>query len=190
MAAFAFASWNAWLLGRTDVARERIAQMMAAVNASNPYEVAFSWMFDALLRLGLREYEQAEASAARALELAEKHQFPQPAAYSRFALGQARAQLGRTTEGIALIRQGMAGVLEVGMRLTHPLFIASLAEAQEREGAIADALETVEQALQANPENSSTGPRRSGYAANCGSNRGRQNWPRPTSAKLSRSRKR
>src|SRR5260370_1164211 len=28
---------------------------------------------------------QAEASAARALELAEKHQIPQPAAYTRFA---------------------------------------------------------------------------------------------------------
>jgi tetratricopeptide (TPR) repeat protein len=66
-------------------------------------------------------------------------------------LGQARAQLGRTTEGIALIRQGLAGLLEIGMRLTVPYIIASLAEAQEREGAITDALETVEQGLQANP---------------------------------------
>jgi len=66
-------------------------------------------------------------------------------------LGQARAQLGRTTEGIALIRQGLAGLLEIGMRLTVPYITASLAEAQEREGAITDALGTVEQGLQANP---------------------------------------
>jgi predicted ATPase len=152
VAAFAFASWNARVLEHIDVARERITRMMGVVNASNPYEVAFSWMFDALHRLGLREYEQVETSAARALDLAEKHRIPQPAVYSRFALGQARAQLGRPTEGIALIRQGLAAMLEVGMRLTVPYVIAELAVAQERDGAIADALETVEQALQAEPQ--------------------------------------
>jgi tetratricopeptide (TPR) repeat protein len=152
LAHFAFASWNARMLGHIDVARERIYRMMAIVNASNPYEVAFSWMFETLHRLGLREYEQAEASAARALDLAEKHQIPQPAVYSRFALGQARAQLGRPTEGIALIRQGLAAMLGVGMHLTVPYVIAELAVAQERDGAIADALETVEQALQAEPQ--------------------------------------
>ena len=46
------------MLGRADVARERMARMMAAANASNPYEVAFSGIFAALLRLGMREYEQ------------------------------------------------------------------------------------------------------------------------------------
>jgi hypothetical protein len=75
-------------------------------------------MFDALHRFGLREYEQAEASAARALELAEKHHIPRPTPFSRFILGQARAQLGRMTEGIALIRRALAGLLEIGMRLT------------------------------------------------------------------------
>jgi tetratricopeptide (TPR) repeat protein len=152
LAAYAFASWNARQLGHFDVAHERINRMMTLVNASNPYEVAFSWMFDAILRLFLREYKQAEDSAARALDLAEKYQIPQPAAYTRFALGQARAQLGRTTEGIALIRQGLAAMLEVGMRLTVPYVIASLADAQEREGLTAQALETVEQALRTDPQ--------------------------------------
>jgi tetratricopeptide (TPR) repeat protein len=143
----AFASWNAWYSGRIDVARERGVQMMAAVNGNNPMQVAYSWVFDSLLRVFLREYEQAEASAARALDLAEKHQFPQITAWSRFVLGQARAQLGRATEGVALIRRGIAGLLEVGFRVVIPRLTACLAEAQEREGAIADALETVEQAL-------------------------------------------
>jgi tetratricopeptide (TPR) repeat protein len=149
---FAFASWNAWHLGRFDVARERGVQMMAAVNGSNLWEVAFSWMFDALLRFCFREYEQAEASAARALDVVEKHQIPQPTAFTRFVLGQARAQLGRANEGVALIRQGIAGLHEIGMRVTTPYLTAELAVAQEREGAIADALETAEQALQANPK--------------------------------------
>ena len=75
------------------------------------------------------------------------------AARSRCVLGHARAQLGRATEGIALIRQGIAGLLEIGSRLGISLRSRrTLAEAQEREGAIVDALETVEQALQANPD--------------------------------------
>jgi hypothetical protein len=126
--------------------------MMATVNQSNPWEVAFSWMFDAISRANLREYGRAEASAALALELAEKLQTPQPAAFSRFVLGQARAQLCRSTEGVALIRQGIAGLLEVGMRLVIPYVSAELAVAQECEGAIADAFETVEQALEASPK--------------------------------------
>jgi tetratricopeptide (TPR) repeat protein len=149
--AFGFASPNAWILGRADVAREREAQMMAAANGSNPYEVAFSGLLAANLRLLMAEYEQAEASAARALEVSEKHQFPFVAAYSRSILGQARAQLGRAAEGVALIRQAIAASLEIRPRPSPP-FLASLAVAQEREGAIADALETVDQALQANPD--------------------------------------
>jgi hypothetical protein len=77
---------------------------------------------------------------------------PQPAAYTRFVLGQARAQLGRTTEGTALIREGIASLLRIGMRLTTPYLLTELAVAQEREDAIANALETVEQALLANPK--------------------------------------
>jgi class 3 adenylate cyclase/tetratricopeptide (TPR) repeat protein len=152
VAGFAHASRNAWTLGRADVARERMAEMMAAVNANNPYGVAFSVYCAAYLRIYLREYEQAEALAARALEMSEKHQFPGIAASSRCVLGQARTHLGRTTEGIALIRQGMADMLEGGSRFSVSNFTGWMAAAQEREGAIVHALETVEQALLANPD--------------------------------------
>jgi tetratricopeptide (TPR) repeat protein len=152
---FGYASFNAcnaWALGRTDVARQRMARAMAAANGNNPYEVAFSKYLAAMLRVYLREYEPAEALAERALELSEKHQFKTVAAYSRWTLGQARARLGRATEGIALIRQGLAGLGEIGTRLGISLLTASLAEAQESGGAVVEALETAEQALQVNPD--------------------------------------
>jgi predicted ATPase len=100
----------------------------------------------------MREQEAAEALAARALELCEKHGFPSDAAESRCALGHARAQLGRAAEGITLIRQGIDTWIGVGQRLTVPHFITSLATAQFRAGAVGDALETIEQALNFNPE--------------------------------------
>ena len=108
--------------------------------------------YAAQLGVDMREYEQAEALVARALDLSEQHQFSNPAAWSRCVLGQARAQLGRATEGIALIRHGIDGLREIGTLLNISAFTAYLAEAQERAGAIVDALETVEQALQANPD--------------------------------------
>ncbi len=152
VAAFAYASWNAWMLGRGDVARERMARAMAAANENNPHELAYSEFWAALLRVNMREYEQGEALAARALKLSEKYQFPQVGAFSRCILGHARAQLGRTSEGIALIRQGLADALKAGARLPIRIWAGYLAAAQEREGAIADALETIEQARPRTPE--------------------------------------
>ena len=126
--------------------------MMAAASGNNPHDLAISGIPAAALSNCLREHEQADALAARSLELSEKHQFSPEAAHSRCVLGQARAQLGRPTEGVALIRQGIASLLEAGLRLVIPTYTAWLAEAREREGAIVEALATVEQALQANPD--------------------------------------
>jgi DNA-binding winged helix-turn-helix (wHTH) protein/tetratricopeptide (TPR) repeat protein len=149
IAAFGTASCNACLLGRADVARERMARMMASVDANNPYHLATSGMYAAMLRVQMREHEQAEVLAARALELADKHQFQETAANCRYTLGYARAQLGCATEGIALMRQGIAGLLELGNRSNLGGQTAYLAVAQSLTGRIGDALETVEQALAA-----------------------------------------
>jgi class 3 adenylate cyclase/tetratricopeptide (TPR) repeat protein len=150
--AFATASYNAWVLGRADVARDRMAQAMAAADPNNPFGLAWSEVCAAILRVSLGEYDQAEALAAQALARSEQHQFPDVVAWSRVFLGQARAQLGRTSEGVALIRQGIAGLLEVGFRMGITYCVGALAEAQADAGAVGDALATVEQALEANPD--------------------------------------
>lgn len=151
VAPFGIAIMNAFLIGRPAEARAREAQLMAAVEGGNPYDQAFARDYASGLRLWLREYEEAKALAAQALDLAEKNQFPLVMANSRCNLGDALAQLGHGSEGIALIRQGLAGLLEVGSRLDLTLVTWRLAEAQARAGAIADALETLEEVLQNNP---------------------------------------
>jgi hypothetical protein len=130
IAAFGTASCNACLLGRADVARERDARMIASVDVNNLYDVTSSGMQAATLRIILREFEQAEMLAARALELADKHQFQEMAAICRCTVGYARAQLGRATEGVALIRQGIAGLRELGNRSNLAGQTAFLAAAQ------------------------------------------------------------
>jgi tetratricopeptide (TPR) repeat protein len=149
---FAVAATSAWMLGRPDLARQRFAEMIAVTNANNPYELAISQLFAAEIQLKLREYEQAEAFATHALELSEKHQFALAAAGSKCSLGKVRAQLGRATEGVELLRQGMAGALEIGLRPRSLFNKIWLVQAQAAEGAIDEALETVEQALQENTD--------------------------------------
>ena len=68
----------------------------------------------------MREYESAEALSVHALDLCEKHSFPNDAAYSRCWLGHALAQLGRAADGIALIRQGIDENVQMGNRLAVP----------------------------------------------------------------------
>jgi len=99
----------------------------------------------------MREYQQAEALGARVLELSETHRIPFFTATSRCMLSHARAQLGRTIEGIELVRNGIASMINIGnVGITY--YTAYLAEAQKRAGATADALETIEEALLSNPD--------------------------------------
>ena len=145
------ASWNAWTLGKADVARDREAQMMAAAIGNKPQNIAAATRSAAYLHACMREYEAAAAYAAKAVALSEEHQLPYFASLSRCILGYARAQLGQASEGIGLLRQGIAGLLEVGSCLGVSQHTAYLAEAQEKDGAPGDALETIDQALDLNP---------------------------------------
>ena len=154
------------MLGRADVARERMAQMMAAAKREQPVRRGVLRSFCARPPVDMREYEQAEALAARALELSEKNQFPLIAALSRCILGPARAQLGRATEGSRLIRQGIAGLLEIGHAREHqPLYRRPW---QPRRSAMAPSSTRLKRSNRRSrriPTNSYTGPRLSGYAA-------------------------
>jgi predicted ATPase len=67
-------------------------------------------------------------------------------------MGWARAYLGDTDEGVSLIRKGLAGRAENEARVAITDYITVLAEALALDGALTDALSTIEDALQANPQ--------------------------------------
>jgi tetratricopeptide (TPR) repeat protein len=143
-----YAAFCAWQTGRVNVARDRITSAAAAVNPTNSYQRSYEDMSAAVLHIFVQENEEAEIVAARALELSEKHQITSVAAISRCLLGYAWAQLGRPADGIELIRRGITGVLDAVLGRYTTL----LAAAQQRAGALDDALETVEKALEVTPE--------------------------------------
>jgi tetratricopeptide (TPR) repeat protein len=149
---FSVASLNAYQLGRVGLARMRQAQMIrAATHKDNQYEVANVGFMTACLYNSLGEYEQAAAAAAPALELAVQGQFPELTSHLRIQLGHARAQLGRFTQGIALMRHGIAGLLEMAPHPGLTSYFTFLAAAQQKAGKLDDAFESIEQALSVNP---------------------------------------
>jgi class 3 adenylate cyclase/tetratricopeptide (TPR) repeat protein len=151
-AVFGVASWNAWMLGRIGLARERLLQMRGMVNLSNPFEESVCCIFSTLLHIYFQDYEAAKTVAERALELSERYQFHQTRGTARCALGHTRAQLGHVAEGTALIRQGLSGLVQTGVHLLRAQLILFLAAAQDREGLTRDALTSIEQAVEVGRE--------------------------------------
>ena len=148
-----YASYVAWTFGHADSARERIVQANAfARDSKNPYDLAYWGYLESYLYQLLREPQRAEAAATQALVLCEEHGFPYVRVGARAIKGWARAQLGSAGEGVLLIRQGLAGMAEAGIRVGVTDFLTRLAEAQALDGATGEALGTIEDALQANPE--------------------------------------
>jgi predicted ATPase len=136
--------------GHTDRARDRVAQAFAfAHDSKNPYDLAAAGLFDSWLSYLLREPQRAEAAATRALALSEEHGFPFVREMSRAAMGWARAQLGRPSEGVSIVRHGLDGMAEAGATATITDQLTRLAEAQALDGKIEDALGTLENALAA-----------------------------------------
>jgi tetratricopeptide (TPR) repeat protein len=147
--AIGVAAISAWISGRADSARERIAKGIAfARQSGRPLDLAVGRLFEVVLFSFLTEPLQVEIAATQALAIAEEYGFPIAAAV-RLSLGWAWAQLGRAGEGVALNRQALA---EMGTRSLIIVPLTRLAEAQALDGKIDDALITIEEALTANPE--------------------------------------
>jgi tetratricopeptide (TPR) repeat protein len=143
----------AWTLGRADTARQRAAQAIAiARDNKNPFDLGFALFFESYLHRWLREPQRPEAAAAQALALSEEYGFSNLRGITLITVGWARAQLGSAHDGVSLLQKGLAVYAEIGARISITDYLARLANAQALAGTIDDALVTIEDALQANPE--------------------------------------
>ena len=149
---FSGASLGAWVGGRLDLARERNHKIMTLANPKNVHEFASTLNNAASLHAGIREPEQAERLAERALALSEQHQLSYQLALSRCVLGHATVQLGRASEGIALIYRGIQSLSQIGTPLRIAYYTALLAEAEAQQGNSTDALKTAQTAFLSKPD--------------------------------------
>ena len=150
---FGFGSQVAWLLGRADAARERIrAALTCATDLKSPFELAYTQHVAAMSYLLFREFAKAKTAAAESVELANEHGFQQYAAGSRVFMGVAEAALGHREDGMPLIYSGLSGLKESGAGVMMALYLCWVALAQSLEGKVTQALETIEKAMLANPD--------------------------------------
>jgi tetratricopeptide (TPR) repeat protein len=153
VATMSHAACNAAILGFADKARARLARALAFASESNdPYDRAFARFGEAWLSQVLGVPERAQTAAGEAIAVSDKYGIPLVGAWARVMMGWAQAQLGNPQEAVPLIRQGLDAAADAGANIGIGSFLTCLAEAQALGGATDDALSTLEQALQANPE--------------------------------------
>jgi class 3 adenylate cyclase/tetratricopeptide (TPR) repeat protein len=149
---FSFASVSAWISGRPDVARQRMARAVSLARESDhPYELAFASFLKAWLHRLLREPEQAEAANRQAIALSEKHDFPLVRDMARAMMGGIVVASSNPEERLAISQQGFNSLIEAGARAGITDFMYCLAVAHEKSGQLEAAERKINDALTANP---------------------------------------
>jgi tetratricopeptide (TPR) repeat protein len=151
--ALAFASLTAFIAGRIDTARARVNEAVrAAQQSNNPYDLAFVSYQTGALELQAGKPTEAAIAARQAINLSDEHGFPHVAAAARVALGAALAGCREAARGIQLIEEGLNAFADLNTRMSITLSLSYLAQAQGLTGATDKALDSIERALEANPD--------------------------------------
>ena len=151
-AGFCYGSLAAWARGFPDAARDRMRQAIDGANdLKSPFELAHTHCIAAVLHLLLREFANAKAAAAVAIDLSEEHGYRQIGSGSTIFLGVSEALLGNVTEGLALVDSALRSWVETKAKIFWTLHLGYKAAAQAQGGKVLEALATVEEALLANP---------------------------------------
>jgi predicted ATPase len=125
-----YLAWNLCCLGYLDQARLRSeAAVEEASNLGHPYSLAYALLGACWVDWGTRSCEELLARADALIAVADEHGFWNRAAGTVFR-GWALAEGGQTTEGIALLRAGVAAYRASGAVNWVPFFLTLLADAE------------------------------------------------------------
>jgi predicted ATPase len=137
-----------WYLGYPDQALRRIHDALTfAQELSHPYSLAIALVFAAWLSQLRREEQAAQEQAEALVTLSTEQGFAMQVAQGTILRGWALAEQGQSAEGIAQIREGIAGWRASGAELTVPYWSALLAEAYRQAGQAEAGLRVLAEAL-------------------------------------------
>jgi DNA-binding winged helix-turn-helix (wHTH) protein/predicted ATPase len=146
----AYAVHTLWCLGYPEQALQRSQEAIALAQAlAHPHSLALAQYFVTSLYHRRRELPAVQAQADALLTLATAQGFPLWAGFATCWRGWALVMQGRSEEGLAQLRQGMAAVLATGQTLSRPFCLVLLAEAAGHAGQIAEGLRLLAEALTA-----------------------------------------
>ena len=148
MTARAMSSRPLWALGYPDRAAVRANETLTiAKSQRQPTTLAFALV----VMQGIHLYRGAAADALSAgneiASLCREYALPQEALWSQAFQGYALHLLGRTSEGIQVLKDSLAAQQAISAGLVRPAFLAMLADALRCEGRIDEGLESIEEGL-------------------------------------------
>ncbi len=138
-----------WFLGRPDSALARATHALElARDRSRAYSLATARAQMAVVHQCRREPEAALEWAEATIAAAQQLGYVYREAMGRVLRGWALALLGDAPQGVREITEGLAASRGTGARMDDPHYLALLAEAQLRAGALDAGLAAVEEALE------------------------------------------
>jgi DNA-binding winged helix-turn-helix (wHTH) protein/predicted ATPase/type II secretory pathway predicted ATPase ExeA len=150
--------WSAFVYWLRGYPEQAVSQAQAALTLAHalahPYSLAFALFWTAILYRGLKKVQAVRAHAEVLIPLAQS-QGMASVLFGTIIDGWALAEQGHAEEGIARIREGVAGARALGIGTGLTQCLAWLAEAYGKAGQVEEGLKAVAEALtiaQANRE--------------------------------------
>jgi serine/threonine protein kinase/predicted ATPase len=137
-----------WTLGFPDQALGRSRQGVAlARRLAQPFYLARSLAYEALLLLLRGDWSDSARSAQEAISLSRQYGFSFWLAMGSIYHGYALFKQGQTEAGIRELREGLAAETASGAEVGRPFFLTLLAEALEATGQIAEGIAMIDDSL-------------------------------------------
>ena len=138
-----------WMLGYPDQARSEARRALElAESLGHPYSHGFALMFTSVIHELRGEIDKTLEHAEHGIRLAREHGLKEVLGWSMLRKGWAVAMSGAFDEGIALQRTVLKRQRELGSEIARPHFLAALAQSMLEAKRPAEALATIEEALE------------------------------------------
>ena len=146
MSARAMSSRPLWALGYPDRAAARASETLTIARSQRqPVTLTFTLVVIQGIHLYRGEAADALAIGDEIAALCREYQFPQEALWSRAFQGYALHLLGRTSEGIDVLKASLAAQQVMSAGLVRPAFLALLADALGQAGRVDEGLQAVDE---------------------------------------------
>jgi adenylate cyclase len=137
-----------WVLGYPDYALQRSdAGIVLARELAHRTSIVFALVFDAMVHQHRRESRETRRQAEAAIALATEQDLAQWLAWGTALRGWALVVQGELEDGMAQLREGLAGWRAVRGGALAPYFLALQADAYAQMGRAEEGLDTVAEAL-------------------------------------------
>jgi class 3 adenylate cyclase/predicted ATPase len=141
------AAFCLWFLGLPEQALKRNDEALAlARELSHPYSLAVALGYSAWIHQLRQDVGAAEKDAEAAIAISGEREFPFWLLIGMILRGWALSAGNKVDEGIALMRQGLAGYQATGAGIMRPYYLALMAQALAVTGEFGEALRLLDEA--------------------------------------------